>query len=146
MLGAITVDDKINPTIPLDDLFNSGLNLFRIPDVRPDGQAGGSGGCGKFMGCLFKALLAKIISEIRSRMHSNQQNSLSTYNGGTGTMSHLINGIDRKRQSRCKRLLRTQLTTDSVITRHIPEPPPVQRRTLFLNMSSLKTAVESTTG
>jgi hypothetical protein len=53
VLGAITVDDKVNPTIPLDDLLNSGLNLSRIPDVRLDGQAGISGGCGKFLGCLF---------------------------------------------------------------------------------------------
>jgi hypothetical protein len=30
--------------------------------------------------------------------------------------------------------------------RHIPEPPPVQNRTLPLNMSGLKTAVESTIG
>jgi hypothetical protein len=53
VLRAITVDDKINPTIPLDGLLNSGLNLFRVSDVRLDGQAGVSGGCGKFIGCLF---------------------------------------------------------------------------------------------
>ena len=53
MPGAITIDDKINPTIPLNGLLNSDLNLFRVPDVRPDGQAGASGGCGKFIGCLF---------------------------------------------------------------------------------------------
>ena len=38
------------------------------------------------------------------------------------------------------------LTMDSVIARHIPDPPPVQKRTRPLKMSSLKTAVESTTG
>lgn len=53
MLGAITVDDKINPTIPLNGPLNSGLNMFGIPDVRPDGQTGASGGCGKLIGCLF---------------------------------------------------------------------------------------------
>ena len=87
-----------------------------------------------------------IISEFRSRMHKNQKVLLSTYDGGTGTMSHLIYGVEGARQLRFKRLLQTQLTTASVITRHMPEPPPVQRRTLFLNMPSLKTAVESTTG
>jgi hypothetical protein len=41
-------------------------------------------------------------------MHSNQQNLLSAYDGGTGTVSHLENGVERARQSRCKRLLQTQ--------------------------------------
>jgi hypothetical protein len=53
VLGAITVDNKINPTISLDGLLNSGLNLTRIPDIRSDGQTGPSGGYGKFLGCLY---------------------------------------------------------------------------------------------
>jgi hypothetical protein len=40
--------------------------------------------------------------EVASRLHSDQQNLLSTYDGGTGTMSHLINGVERARQSRYK--------------------------------------------
>ena len=35
---------------------------------------------------------------------------------------------------------------DSVIPRHIPEPPPVQKSTRPLKMSFLKIAVESATG
>jgi hypothetical protein len=79
----------------------------------------------------------------KSRMHTNRETLLSSDDGGTGAMSHLINDVESARQSRYKRVT---LTTASVITRHMPEPPPVQKRTLFLNMSSLKTAVESTTG
>jgi len=51
VLMGITVDDKINPAIPLDGLLNSGLNLFGIPDVCPDGKASVSSGCRKFLGC-----------------------------------------------------------------------------------------------
>ena len=65
-------------------------------------------------------------------MHRNQPNLLSTYDGSTGAMSHLISGVERARQPRCKRLLRTQLTTASVMTRHMPVPPPVQKENFIL--------------
>jgi len=38
------------------------------------------------------------------------------------------------------------LTTASVMPRHIPEPPPVQKRTFPLNISGLNTALESMSG
>ena len=37
-----------------------------------------------------------------------------------------------------------ELTTASVMALQMPDPPPVQKRTLPLKMSFLKTAVEST--
>ena len=38
------------------------------------------------------------------------------------------------------------LTIASVIPRHIPDPPPVQKTTFPLKMSGLKIAVDSTIG
>ena len=45
-----------------------------------------------------------------------------------------------------KRKKKETLTIASVIPRHIPDPPPVQKTTFPLKISGLKIAVDSTIG
>lgn len=56
----ITIDDEIDPAIPIDGLLNSGLNLSGVPNVSLDWEAVVSGDRRKLLGSPFKTLLATI--------------------------------------------------------------------------------------
>ena len=62
----ITIYDEIDPTIPIDGLLNSGLNLYWVPNVGLDWEAAVSSDRRKLLGNPFKALLATIQSEKKS--------------------------------------------------------------------------------
>ena len=101
MFGTDTVDDKIDPTKPVDGLLDSGLNLSRIPDICLDTQAGISGSCGKFLDCvLIRRSSLESVACRNCRVPTNWKTLLSTDDGSTGTMSHLINDVNRESRPR----------------------------------------------
>ena len=72
------------------------------------------------------------------------KNLLPTDNGGVSAVPHLFTySAPDAVQTHTKGF---ELTTASVMALQMPEPPPVQKRTLPLKMSSLNTDVELTAG
>jgi hypothetical protein len=113
------------------------VELLRLAYVGLDGQAPPPGFFGEFLGCLGEALDTGRGTVRRCSEIEEMRDSLAPQNDGVSAIVHLhLRQLDIL-------LTRAGHTMDSVIALQMPEPPPVQKSTLPLNMSGLKVAARS---
>lgn len=90
-----------------------------------------------------------MLHSVEGSRHEEYEYALPTNDNSPCAMPHLSvvfrdTEISYELLSRTKKE-RVARTTASVMVRHMPEPPPVQKRTWPLKISALKMAVESAT-